>query len=86
MGFSIGGKLKDMLLLAIFAVIILAVGVALLPTVTNSAYDAKVQADAANYTGHSVVALIFYLIPLGYGLAIALGVFFTTMAAIQAGK
>jgi hypothetical protein len=80
---EIEGRLKELLMLAIFIVVLLAVGVALLPTVTTASYDMKVQADAANYTGHGVVGLIAYLIPLGYGLAVALGIFLVAIKAVK---
>jgi len=81
---EISGKLREYLMLALFAAIIIVTGTALGPTVEQAAYPLYVAANAANYTLHSVVALIAWLIPTGYYLAIVMGVFFVLIRAIKA--
>lgn len=80
---DIAKQLQDKLILAIFAVVLLAVGGALMPTVTSSAYDIKTAADAANYTGHTIIGFVGYMIPFAYGLAVVGSVFFLMLKAIK---
>jgi len=81
---EISGKLREYLMLALFAAIIIVAGTALGPTVEQAAYPLYITATAANYTLHGVVALIAWLLPTGYYLTLTMGVFFVLIRAIKA--